>query len=335
MRLLEGLATLAMEQGHQGGFPHVFDVDDGTPLVGGNGAGGFVHDDVAPQAIDLVLGADVGDELQDFIRNYHVGKALLAAQQPLPLRLLGVGPIVHEVEGSGLEGHATAHHLTTLGRLENTVDLNGQAKAIQQLRTEVAFLGVHGADQHELGVVADGDALAFHVVAAHGGGVQQHVHQVVVEQVDLVDVQDAAVSRGDEAGLEVLLAGLDGLLDVQGTHQAVFGCSHGKVDDADLASGRIAGPSGLLAPLAHVLGRAGWAAVGTPRHHRNLGQQRSQRAHGGALGRALFPPHQHTADAGVDGIEQQRPLHRRLADDGSKGEPGFTAGGGLLVTVSP
>ena len=65
-----------------------------------------------------------------------------------------------------------------------------------------------------MGGVAYRYALALHVVAAHSGGVQQYVHQVVVEQVDFVHIQDAAVGGGDEARLKAAVAGFDGLFDV-------------------------------------------------------------------------------------------------------------------------
>ena len=152
--------------------------------------------------------------------------------------------------------------------------------------------------------MADGNALAFHVVAPHGRGVQQHVHQVVVQEINLVDVEDAAVCGGDQSRLEVLLARLDGLFDVKGTHETVFRCPDRQVNDADLAGGGAAGPSGLLARLTHFLRNAWLAAVGTAGNHRNLGQQRSQGAHGGALGGSLLAPDQHAADARVDGIQQ-------------------------------
>ena len=44
------------------------------------------------------------------------------------------------------------------------------------------------AYQDELRRVAEGDSLALDEVDPHGGGIQQNVHQVVVQQVDLVDI---------------------------------------------------------------------------------------------------------------------------------------------------
>ena len=81
-------------------------------------------------------------------------------------------------------------------------DLDGEPEAVEQLRAQVALLGVHRADQQEARGVGDGDAVALDVLAAQRGGVEQHVDQVVGQQVDLVDVEHAAVGRGEQAGLE-------------------------------------------------------------------------------------------------------------------------------------
>ena len=49
-------------------------------------------------------------------------------------------------------------------------------------------------------------ALTLDDVDPERRGVEQHVDEVVVEQVDLVDVEDPAVRYGEQARLERLLA---------------------------------------------------------------------------------------------------------------------------------
>ena len=172
--------------------------------------------------------------------------------------------------------------------------------------------------------MADGDALALHVVAAHGGGVQQHVNEVVVEQVHLVHVEDAPVGGGNQPGLEAAAAGADGLLDVQRTHEAVLGCAHGQVNDAHLAGyGR-----GFFSVRAEWLGIVRVATVRAATDDRDFRQQARQGAHGGGLGGALLAANQHAADAGVHSVQDERPLHRGLADDGGEGKA-------RLASVSP
>ena len=75
------------------------------------------------------------------------------------------------------------------------------------------------------------DALALDDVPAHRGGVEEHVDDVVVEQVDLVDVEDAAVGVGEEPRLEATLAELDRRLGVDGADDAVLGRVDGQLDD--------------------------------------------------------------------------------------------------------
>ena len=79
------------------------------------------------------------------------------------------------------------------------------------------------------------DTLALHVVHAHRRGVKQQVHHVVVKQVDLVDVQDAAVGGRQDARLEVFLAFLDGLLDVERADHAILRCADRQVNHGSLA----------------------------------------------------------------------------------------------------
>ncbi len=52
--------------------------------------------------------------------------------------------------------------------------------------------------------MADGDTLTLDGVPAAGRRVQKYIHQVVVQKVDLVHVQNAAVGLGQQAWLESL-----------------------------------------------------------------------------------------------------------------------------------
>ena len=54
---------------------------------------------------------------------------------------------------------------------------------------------------------------------------------MVVQQVDLVDVEDAPVRRGQQTGLVADLARTQGLLQVQRTDHAVLGSAHGQLDE--------------------------------------------------------------------------------------------------------
>lgn len=59
------------------------------------------------------------------------------------------------------------------------------------------------------------DPVAFDVHPAHGGGVEQDVDEVVVQQVDLVDVENTAVCTGQQARREGVLTVAQHLLQVE------------------------------------------------------------------------------------------------------------------------
>jgi hypothetical protein len=78
--------------------------------------------------------------------------------------------------------------------------------------------------------VLEADALALDHVDAHRRAVEQQVDHVVVEQVDFVDIEHAAVGRGQDARLEVAFAPLDRLLDVERADDAIFGGADRQID---------------------------------------------------------------------------------------------------------
>jgi hypothetical protein len=54
--------------------------------------------------------------------------------------------------------------------------------------------------------VLKADALALDHVDAHCRAVEQQIDHVIVEQVDFIDIEHAAVGRGQNARLKVALA---------------------------------------------------------------------------------------------------------------------------------
>jgi hypothetical protein len=95
------------------------------------------------------------------------------------------------------------------------------------------------------------DALALDGVHAHRSGVQQRVDQVVVEEVHLVHVQDAAVGGSHEPRLEPAFTVLERVLHVECADKPVLGRG-----DRELYHPRAPGRAGKLS-----LGRAHPALV--------------------------------------------------------------------------
>jgi hypothetical protein len=109
----------------------------------------------------------------------------------------GSRPAASERLRIGLEGDPPSDDLGALRGLGHSGYVHCQGKPVEQLGAELAFFGVHRADQHKGSRVAERDALAFDGVDAHRGGVQQRIDQVIRQQVHLIHVQQAAIGAGE------------------------------------------------------------------------------------------------------------------------------------------
>ena len=164
----------------------------------------------------------------------------------------------------------------------------------------------------------DGQPLPLDVVHAQGGRVEQQVDKVIMEQVHLVDVEQAAVRGREQARLERGDPVGQRALDVQRAGQPVLGGADGQLGQP----GRPGQPRGLAwmrAIRAAGVGRGRVAAEPAVRDDVNGGQQRRQPAHHRRLRGAFLAPHQHAADGRRDGVKQQRELQVGHADDGGEG----------------
>lgn len=141
----------------------------------------------------------------------------------------------------------------------------------------------------------DRDAVALDVCPAHRGRVEQQVDQVVREQVDLVDVEDAAVGGGEQPGLVRLHPVTERTLQIERAHHAVLGRADRQFDQRGRpvrgrAGGRVRTVGAVRVGGGRVAGEA------APAHHGDRRQQTGQRTHHSALGRALLAADQHPAD---------------------------------------
>ncbi len=179
----------------------------------------------------LKLDGQRRDRIHVLVRVFHQGIALTGLQDPIAHALFGL------LIGRGkavlilLKEDATAQHFHALRSIGDADNVHGMGKAVQQLRSQIAFFRVHGANKHEAGWMLEADALAFHHIHAHGRTVQEQVDHMIVEQIDFVDIKYATICRRQDARLEVTLAFLDRLFDVQRTYNAVLGGADRQIDE--------------------------------------------------------------------------------------------------------
>ena len=187
--------------------------------------------DVGAQPVHVEAGADRGDLPQRRVRQATTegSRSRAAAIRAASAASVGGEPL-RERRRVGVEGEPAAHHLGPLAGSRGAVDLDGEPEPVEQLRPQLAFLRVHGPDQQEPRRVAHRDAVALHVVRAQRRRVEQQVDQVVVQQVDLVDVEHAAVRGGQQPGLEGRDALGERALEVQRAGEPVLGRADRQLD---------------------------------------------------------------------------------------------------------
>lgn len=78
-----------------------------------------------------------------------------------------------------VEIQAAADNLPALGGQGLPAQGHIEAKAVEQLRAQLALFRVHGADQYKACRMPVGNAVALDQVGAAGGHIEQQVHQVI------------------------------------------------------------------------------------------------------------------------------------------------------------
>nr|VVM65263.1 hypothetical protein PS652_01489 [Pseudomonas fluorescens] len=248
------------------------------------GPGGAQPDQVGAQAIDTCSKAALGNLREGLIIQGNLLQAFTGAMAAFTQSSLGRCPLRAERFGIAVEIQAPANDLATGLWQRLAFEHHVQAKAIEQLRAQLALLRVHGANQHETGAVAVGDTVTLDPVGATGGHVQQQVDQMIRQKIDFIHIQHAAIGLGQHPGRKLRLALAQRRIQVEGTDQAFF--------------------------------------TGAQRqgHEWPLTEQIGQAAGQGALGHAARTFDQHAADLRVNGRQAQRQFQLIGADHGGQGE---------------
>ena len=132
---------------------------------------------------------------QAFIAYLNISQQRACVLDTLPLTLILERETLGKSRRITFKLIAHAHDLHALLDILGRCNLNRQTKAIQQLRTQLAFLRVATADQDKARAVANAQAITFNHIDTGHGHVEKYIHNVIFEQVDLIDVQKTSVSR--------------------------------------------------------------------------------------------------------------------------------------------
>ncbi len=277
----------AMQQSQRGHRRQVVGFDLQAPVPGGAGAGGADHGQVGAVSLHMVGGGNLHREGLHMAGHHHRRQAL-AGLGDAQREALGLGRVLGpEGGGVGHIGLARAHELTTELHILLTTHRHRQGEAVEQLRPQFALFGVHAADQGETRFVAVTQPLALDQIDPRLAAIEQTLDQVVVEQVDLVDVEDALVHPLQEAGFENRPALVQRCLEIEAAEDPVLGRAQRQVDEGDA----------LLAACDQI--------------DQTTGSSRFRRP--------LLASQQYAAQARIDQREQQRLPHVVLPDQSHEG----------------
>ncbi|GIW05549.1 MAG: hypothetical protein KatS3mg060_0354 [Dehalococcoidia bacterium] len=186
-------------------------------------------------AIDADLDGNGGDAAEDGWLGEDLGQQETGGGNSIPLLAFGFFPPSKKSRGVGLVGGAAHHHFDPFLDGAQAGDVDAEAEPVEQLGAELAFLGVHGAEEDEPGGVLEGDPVALDGVDAHRGRIEQQVDEVVRKEIDLVNVKNAAVGGGEQPGLKAPFAFLERGADVECAGEAIFGRVVRQLDDRNRA----------------------------------------------------------------------------------------------------
>ena len=306
-----------MRDGQPGGGSDVFAGHPQPAVPRGMGGGSPGRHDVGTHTVDLEGGTDFGDLVERFIGQFDLAEQVLGGADAIGEFCLGFAILRGESFGIVVEGDTALDDLDAQSWIARRGDLDGEAEAVEELRAEFAFFGVHRADEDEFGGVGDRDAVTFDGRAAHRGRIQQKVDEVVVQEVDLVDIQDAAVGAGEESGLILGDAFGERLLEVERAEYAVLGGADGELDEAN-RPGFDRGAYGERSIGGERIAFARIAGEPIARDDVDRRQHVSERAHHRGLGRTLFAADENAADRRRNRGQREGERHVIGTDDGAE-----------------
>ncbi len=294
-RRVERATAAAVRQGQAGGAADVVGVHGLPTLPGGQRDRGAGHDHIRAHPVHVERRTDRGDLAQCGVGQFDSGQPVAGGGDPG-----GQCGLLHRPAGGegfrvGVVGQPAAHHLGSHRRLSAGCDLDGQPEAVQQLRAQFTFFGVHRPDQQEAGGMAHRHPVAFDVGDTEGGRVQQQVHEMVVQEVDLVDVEQAAMGGGEQPRPQRRDAFGERPVEVDRPGDPVLGGADRQLHQTCRPGDR-PGLRWMRAVRAVGVGIGRVAGEPTAGHHGHRREQCGKTAYRRRLGGALLPADEQPAD---------------------------------------
>jgi hypothetical protein len=152
------------------------------------------HDgEICPERPHAVRANTLADDAEEILAERDGLHTLPGPMQPPRKRLLLVAPRPSKCAGVRVEFDAPLDGVTPSGCVHGRRHIHDQCEAIEELRPEAPLFGIHAADENESRLLPHTETFALDDMDAAGDGVEQRIRQMVREEIDLVDVQNATV----------------------------------------------------------------------------------------------------------------------------------------------
>src|SRR6266850_7677174 len=76
----------------------------------------------------------------------------------------------------------------------------------------------------------DRNAFTLDLINSSGGDIEQQIYQEVLKKIHLIDIEKATICPRQQTRFESLDATRQGVLDVDGSANAIFSCAQRKID---------------------------------------------------------------------------------------------------------
>ena len=163
----------------------------------------------------------------------------------------------------------------------------------------------------------DAQSFPFDQIETGCCNVQKQVDQVVFKQIDLIDIEEAAMRLGQQARLKDALARNQRSFEIERSAQTVFGCSQRQINNRRLAADFL-GSGPAAADRAAFCRFSRFAIESAAAIDRNFRQQLREPANRRRLARSAVTENKHPTQSRLDSNHQKRLLHLVLADNRGK-----------------
>jgi hypothetical protein len=220
--VLEGVGLHSVREREFGRAAHVA-FDDSRPAVKcREGPCDSRGRDVGAVPIDARLPAQFRDLAFELRGQFHIGKCLACGREPRGRVEFAALVVAPGFAGAAVRAERAVDDRHAVLDVVTAGDGRLQSEPVPELWAEVPLLWVHRPDEGHVGRMRDAQSVAFDAVDAAGGRVQKHVHQMVVEEIHLVDVEDSPIGSGEQSRLELLRA-IEGIFDRERPDDTVAG----------------------------------------------------------------------------------------------------------------